>query len=60
MVLHSAVENPDVVAEMFGYESGDALIRDLLNSPSPKQKLMNSPMRVWLFNILNFSISKAL
>ncbi|GAA5562187.1 hypothetical protein Asch03_02295 [Acinetobacter schindleri] len=32
-------ENPDVVAEMFGYESGDALIRDLLNSPSPKQKI---------------------
>ncbi len=53
-------ENPDVVAEMFGYESGDALIRDLLNSPSPKQKLMSLPMRVWLYNILNFSISKAL
>ncbi|MGZ2043597.1 GNAT family N-acetyltransferase [Acinetobacter baumannii] len=32
-------ENPDVVAEMFGYESGDALIRDLLNSTSPKQKI---------------------
>lgn len=32
-------ENPDVVAEIFGYESGDALIRDLLNSPSPKQKI---------------------
>ncbi len=32
-------ENPDVVAEMFGYESGDALIRDLVNSPSPKQKI---------------------
>lgn len=32
-------ENPDVVAEMFGYESGDALIRDLLNSPSPKKKI---------------------
>lgn len=32
-------ENPDVIAEMFGYESGDALIRDLLNSPSPKQKI---------------------
>ncbi|RSO56350.1 GNAT family N-acetyltransferase [Acinetobacter lactucae] len=32
-------ENPDMVAEMFGYESGDALIRDLLNSPSPKQKI---------------------
>ncbi|MFJ0506477.1 GNAT family N-acetyltransferase [Acinetobacter baumannii] len=32
-------ENPDVVAEMFGHESGDALIRDLLNSPSPKQKI---------------------
>ncbi|MBZ6534043.1 GNAT family N-acetyltransferase [Acinetobacter seifertii] len=32
-------ENPDVVAEMFSYESGDALIRDLLNSPSPKQKI---------------------
>ncbi|HHM2325283.1 TPA: GNAT family N-acetyltransferase [Acinetobacter baumannii] len=32
-------ENPDVVAEMFSYESGDALIRDLINSPSPKQKI---------------------
>ena len=35
MALHwRGGENPDVVAEMFGYESGDALIRDLLNSPS--------------------------
>ncbi|WP_333662716.1 PBECR3 domain-containing polyvalent protein [Acinetobacter sp.] len=32
-------ENPDLVAEMFGYESGDALIRDLINSPTPKQRI---------------------
>lgn len=32
-------ENPDLVAEMFGYESGDALIRELINSPTPKQRI---------------------
>ncbi len=32
-------ENPDLIAEMFGYESGDALIRDLLSSPTPKQRI---------------------
>ncbi|ENX58303.1 MULTISPECIES: hypothetical protein [Acinetobacter] len=32
-------ENPDLIAEMFGFESGDALIRDLINSPTPKQRI---------------------
>ncbi|EMT2447113.1 GNAT family N-acetyltransferase [Acinetobacter baumannii] len=32
-------ENPDLVAEMFNFESGDALIRDLINSPTPKQRI---------------------
>lgn len=32
-------ENPDLVAEMFGYESGDALIRELINTPTPKQRI---------------------
>lgn len=32
-------ENPDLIAEMFGYESGDALIRDLLSPPTPKQRI---------------------
>ncbi|ENU23498.1 hypothetical protein F993_01651 [Acinetobacter proteolyticus] len=32
-------ENPDLIAEMFGFESGDSLIRDLINSPTPKQRI---------------------
>lgn len=32
-------ENPDLVAEMFGYESGDALVRDLISAPTPKQRI---------------------
>ncbi|MEX5367399.1 GNAT family N-acetyltransferase [Acinetobacter haemolyticus] len=32
-------ENPDLIAEMFDFESGDALIRDLINSPTPKQRI---------------------
>lgn len=32
-------ENPDLIAEMFGYESGDALIRELISAPTPKQRI---------------------
>lgn len=32
-------ENPDLIAEMFGFESGDALIRELLDAPTPKQRI---------------------
>lgn len=32
-------ENPDLIAEMFDFESGDALIRELINSPTPKQRI---------------------
>ncbi|GEM_PF-741945 len=32
-------ENPDLIAEMFGYESGDALVRDLISVPTPKQRI---------------------
>lgn len=32
-------EHPDLVAEMFGYESGDALVRDLISAPTPKQRI---------------------
>ena len=29
--------DPDLVASQFGYESGDALIKDLANAPTPKE-----------------------
>ena len=32
-------DNPDLIAEMFGVESGDALVRALINSPTPKQRI---------------------
>lgn len=32
-------EHPDLIAEMFGFESGDALIRDLISSPTPKERI---------------------
>ncbi|MFU8927750.1 GNAT family N-acetyltransferase [Acinetobacter puyangensis] len=32
-------ESPDLIAEMFDYESGDAMIRDLISAPTPKQRI---------------------
>lgn len=32
-------ENPDMVAELLGFESGDALIRELLDAPTAKQRI---------------------
>ncbi|MCM1958176.1 GNAT family N-acetyltransferase [Acinetobacter modestus] len=38
-IAQRGAENPDLVAEMFGFESGDALIRELINAPTPKQRI---------------------
>ncbi|MCH7333487.1 GNAT family N-acetyltransferase [Acinetobacter modestus] len=38
-IAQRGAENPDLVAEMFGFESGDALIRELIKAPTPKQRI---------------------
>ncbi|MFW1952213.1 GNAT family N-acetyltransferase [Acinetobacter beijerinckii] len=38
-IAQRSAENPDLIAEMFGFESGDALIRELINAPTPKQRI---------------------